>query len=92
MDAVKPVLVYEVVVEVAICAKLLQPLPEQRSIRYWLIVPPVSVAAVQVRAIWVPDALAVRFDGAVNVGAEVLVVATDEYGPVTLLVSDARTR
>ena len=60
-------MLYEVVVEVAICAKLLQPLPEQRSIRYWLMVPPVSVEAVQDRLICVLlVAVAVRLPGAVG--------------------------
>jgi hypothetical protein len=59
-----------VVAEVATCAKFEQPEPWQRSIRYWLIVPPVSVAAVQERLICVlPAAVAVRADGAVKVTA-----------------------
>src|SRR6266403_22166 len=49
------------------CAKLLQPAPMQRSIRYWLMVPPVSVAAVQERlTVSGPAAVALRFVGAVG--------------------------
>ncbi len=65
-----------VVAEVPTWAKLLQPEVAQRSIRYWLMVPPVSVAAVQARLICVfPAAVAERFFGAVNVGPPESVVA-----------------
>ena len=65
-----------VVVEVPTCAKLvgvlLQFAPAHRSIKYWLIVPPVSVAAVQERVICaVPAAVAVRF-GDVRTSEEVV--------------------
>ena len=56
-----------VVGEVPTCTKLLQVAPVQRSIRYWLIVPPVSVAAVQERLICKLDAaVAVRLVGAIG--------------------------
>ncbi len=65
----------------------------QRSIKYWVMVPPVSVAAVQERLICVLlAAVAVRFDGAVKVGAAVVAEAVLEYGPVVLVESMARTR
>src|SRR5438445_8655180 len=65
-----------VVVEVPTCTKLLQVAPVQRSIRYWLMVPPVSVAAVQDSLTCVlPAAVAVRFVGAVGVGAGALPTA-----------------
>ena len=83
----------EVVAEVATCTKVLQAAPEQRSIRYWLIVPPVSVAAVQERLIWVlPAAVAVRLDGATKVGAAVVAEAVLEYELKLLNASVARTR
>ena len=51
-----------------IWAKLLQPAPWQRSIRYCAIVPPVSVAAPQLRLTAVtPAALAVSVPGAEGV-------------------------
>ena len=54
-----------VVVDVPTWAKLAQPTPWQRSIRYWLIVPPGSVDAVQERLICTgPAAVAVRLVGA----------------------------
>ncbi len=63
----KPVLVNVVVAEVPTCTKLLQAAPVQRSMRYWLMVPPVSVAAVQERLICTgPEAVAVRLPGAVG--------------------------
>ena len=71
-----------VAVAVPTCAKLLQAAPVQRSTRYWLIVPPVSVAAVQVRLICVLlAAVAVKFEGAVITGApeSVVPLATFEY-------------
>jgi hypothetical protein len=73
---------------------LLQAAPVQRSIKYWLIVPPVSVDAVQVKLICeLLITVAARFVGAVGTGgARVLVVAVLEYGPVTFDVSEARTR
>jgi hypothetical protein len=84
---------HAVVAEVPTCPHLLQLAPAQRSIRYCVIVPPVSVAAVHVRFTCVlPDAVAARFVGAVNVGAAVVAVAVFEYGPVTFVVSIARTR
>src|SRR5438445_9883379 len=65
-----------VAAEVATCTKLLQVAPVQRSIRYWLMVPPVSVAAVQDRLTCVlPAAVAVRFVGAVGVGGGALPTA-----------------
>jgi hypothetical protein len=39
-----------------------------------------------------PAAVAVRFVGAVNVGAAVVAVAMFEYGPVKFAASLARTR
>jgi hypothetical protein len=51
----------------------------QRSIRYWLIVPPVSVEAVQERLICTgPEAVADRFVGAVGELAGVVALATFE--------------
>ncbi len=72
-----------VVAELPTCAKLLgvfpQLTPAQRSTKYWLSVPPVSVAAVHDRLICVlPAAVAVRFDGAVNVAAAVVAAAMFE--------------
>src|SRR5437867_13173591 len=82
-----------VVVEVPTCRKLLQVAPVQRSIKYWLMVPPVSVAAVQERLICVLlAAVAVRLDGAVKVGAAVVAVTVLEYGPAELAECMARTR
>ena len=53
-------------VGVAISAKVLQPVPWQRSMRYRRM-PALSVAAVQERLIWVgPTAVAVRLAGAVG--------------------------
>jgi hypothetical protein len=47
--------------------------------RYWLIVPPVSVPAVHERLICDElTAVAVRFEGGVNVGANVMVVEGEE--------------
>ncbi len=58
-----------------------------------LIVPPVSVDAVQERLICVLEAAAaVRFEGAVSVGATVVAVAVLEYGPRLFKASVARTR
>jgi len=52
---------------VAICAKELQPAPEQRSMKYPVTV--LSVEALHVNVIWVPDvATAVRFIGAAGGG------------------------
>src|SRR5437899_3664143 len=70
-----------VVAEVPTCRKLLQVAPVQRSIKYWVMVPPVSVAAVQERLICTgPAAAAVRFDGAVNEGAPVMAEGAVDYG------------
>jgi hypothetical protein len=53
--------------------------PWHRSIKYWLSVPPVSVEPVHARLICTgPDAVAVRFEGAVSVGAAVTAEATFE--------------
>ncbi len=83
----------DVATEVPTCAKLLQAAPAQRSTKYWLSVPPVSVAAVHDRLTCTgPAAVPVRFDGAVNVGPAVVAAATFEYGPVLFVVSIARTR
>jgi hypothetical protein len=55
------------VAEVPTWAKLLQAAPPQRSIKYWLTVPPLSVEAAQERLIWVPEAaVAAKFVGAVG--------------------------
>jgi hypothetical protein len=82
-----------VVAEVPTCTKLLQLAPAQRSIRYCVIVPPVSVAAVHARFTWVlPDAVAVSPVGAVNVGAAVVAVAVFEYALTLFAASVARTR
>ncbi|HET9994576.1 MAG TPA: hypothetical protein VFQ18_04165, partial [Candidatus Acidoferrum sp.] len=52
----------------------------QRSIKYWLIVPPVSVAAVQERLICVgPAGVPARFEGEVREGATVAAVEVFEY-------------
>jgi len=62
-----------VAVTTAICEKVVQLAPEHRSIRYWLMVPPVSVAPVQDRLICAGVvAAAVRPEGAVKVGAAVV--------------------
>jgi hypothetical protein len=88
----KPVSLKVSVAVVPTCVKLPHA-PEQRSIKYWVMVPPVSDPAVQERLICTgPEAVAVRFDGATNVGAAVVAVAVFEYGPVLLFVSIARTR
>jgi hypothetical protein len=59
--------------------KLLHPAPVQRSIKYWVIVPPVSVAAVQERLICAGlAAVDVRAEGAVKVGAAVVAEAVLE--------------
>ncbi len=80
-------------VDVPICAKFVHPEPWQRSIRYLVIVPPVSVAAVHDRFICVVlTAVAVRLDGAAKVGAAVVAEAVLEYGPVLFAASWARTR
>jgi hypothetical protein len=51
---------------VAICAKELQPAPEQRSTKYD-VTPTLSVGAVQLSPIWVLEtAVAARFVGAVG--------------------------
>jgi hypothetical protein len=66
--------------------------PVQRSIRYWLIVPPVSVEAVQERLICTgPEAAAVRFPGAVGEFAGVVALAVFEY-VLKFAPSVARTR
>ena len=83
----------EVVVEVPTCEKLLQPAPVQRSTKYLLMVPPVSVEAVQERLICTGLAVvAVSPVGAVSVGTVVAAVAVEEYGPRLFKVSLARTR
>jgi len=79
----RPVSLNVVVVEVPTCAKLLGVLPQlalvQRSIKYWLIVPPVSVEAVQDKLICTgPEAVAVKFAGAVGVGTGTLPAALKE--------------
>ncbi len=67
VEASRPVLLKVLEAEVPTCRKLLQVAPVQRSIRYWLIVPPVSVEAVQERLICTgPAAVAVRLPGAVG--------------------------
>ncbi len=86
-----------VVANVPTCAKLLDVFPQlapaQRSIKYWLIVPPASVEAVHDRLICTgPAAAAVRFVGAVGVGAAVVAAAVLEYGPRLFAASVARTR
>ena len=77
---------------VAICENVVQLAPEQRSIRYCVIVPPVSVAAVQDRLIWVLlAAVAESAEGAVNVGASVVADPVFEYA-LKFTPSVARTR
>ena len=84
---------YEVVAEDPICVKLVQPVPWHRSTKYWLIVPPSSVEAVQDRLTCTGlEAAAVNPEGAVRVGAAVVTVATTEYGPRLFWASAARTR
>jgi hypothetical protein len=93
VEAVSPVSLNGVAVGIAICAKFAQPTPWHRSTRYLLIVPPVSVEAVHPRLICVLEAaVAVRFEGAVSVGAAVVAVAMLEYGPKLFAASLARTR
>ena len=70
------------VVAVPICAKLVHPLPAQRSIRY-AVTPTLSVAALQLRAIWLLlEAVAVNEAGAVGAvvsgAADVVAVAIGE--------------
>ena len=73
--------------------KVVQLVPLQRSTRYWLIVPPVSVPAVQLKLICVlENTVAPKFDGAVKIGAGVVAPAVFEYGPRLLAASVARTR
>jgi hypothetical protein len=92
VEPVSPVSLKVVAAEVPTCTKL-QGEPEQRAIKYWLIAPSVSVAAVQERLICVlPTGVAVRFEVVVKVGAAVVVEVVFEYGPVTFAVSMARTR
>ena len=82
-----------VVADVPTCTKLLQLEPVQRSIRYWLMVPPLSVAAVQDRLTCAgPDAVAARFVGAVGALTGVVALAVFEYGPRLFEASVARTR
>ena len=65
--------------DVPICANVLHPAPWQRSTKYWLIVPPVSVAAVHERVICTgPADVAARFVGAVSIGAAVVADAMFE--------------
>jgi hypothetical protein len=72
---------------------LLQLAPWQRSIRYLLIVPPVSVEATQVRSISVlPTGVVVKAVGAVNVGAGVVTETAVEYGLKLFKASVARAR
>jgi len=81
-----------VVDDVPAWVNVLQPELWQRSTRYWLIVPPVSVEAVQDRLSCVLEAaVTVRFVGAVRTGAAVVAEALLEYGP-TFNPSPARTR
>jgi hypothetical protein len=55
------------------------PAPWQRSNKYWLIVPPVSVDAVQVKLTCVgPATVAAKFVGAVGVLAGVVALAVLE--------------
>ena len=83
----------EFVVDVPTCENAVQLGPWQRSTRYWVIVPPVSVAAVQLRLICAgPEATDERFVGAVKIGGAVVALAMFEYGPGVLEVSVARTR
>jgi hypothetical protein len=64
---------------VPICENVVQLVPEHRSIRYCVIVPPVSVAAVHDRLICAGVvAAAVRLEGAVKVGAAVVADAVLE--------------
>ena len=80
-------------VEVPICAKVVQDAPEQRSTRYWLMVPPVSVDAVHERLICTgPEAVAVRFVGAVGDEAKVVALAVLENALVFDEASVAWTR
>ena len=77
---------------IVICEKVVQLVPVQRSIRYWLIVPPVSVEAVHDRLICVgPEAVADRLPGAVGELAGVVAEAVFEY-PLKFTPSVTRTR
>ncbi len=79
VEASRPVSLKVVVGEVPTCRKLLQVAPVQRSIKYWVMVPPVSVEAVQERLICTgPAAAAVRFVGAVGALAGVVALAVLE--------------
>jgi hypothetical protein len=79
-------------VDVPVCAKLLQPAPWQRSTKYWLMVPPVSVDAVQDKLICAgPVALAARLPGAVGEFTGVVALAVFEYALKLFEASVART-
>ena len=82
-------------VGVSTCAKLLQPAPGHRSTRY-PVTPTLSVAAVQLRLIWLLlTALALSpltVLGGVVSGAGVVALATLEYPPRFPAASIARTR
>ena len=84
---------YGVVVGVATWTKLLHEAPAQRSTEYRLIVPPVSVDAVQDRLTCTgPEAAAARLPGAVGEVTEVVALAVVEYALMLLAASVARTR
>jgi hypothetical protein len=75
-----------VVAEVPTCAKLLDVFPQltpaQRSIKYWLIVPPASVEAVHVRLICTdPAAAAVKLVGAVGVAVAAAILNAARPAP-----------
>ena len=78
-----------------ICAKLLHPVPWQRSTRY-PVTPTLSVDAVQLRLIWVLlTAVAVRLPGALGgcvSGDGVVALAVFEYWLRFPAASVARTR
>ena len=77
---------------VVICENVVQLAPVQRSIRYWLMVPPVSVEAVHDRLICVgPEAVADRLPGAVGELAGVVAEAVFEYA-LKFTPSVTRTR
>jgi hypothetical protein len=96
VEGVNPVSLNVVPVGVAICAKLAQAAPEQRSTLY-PVTPTLSVEAVHARLICVVDAaVAVRFVGAVggvvSGGVSVVALAVFEYALLFPAASLARTR
>ena len=86
----------DVPVGVAICAKLVQPAPWQRSSRY-AVTPTLSVDAVQLRLIWLVETAAAdrplgAVGGVVSGAACVVALAVFEYRSRLPAASRARTR